>query len=121
LKALQSRELTINNIRKALGAVTQATAAGAEKNLASPPDIQAMLNQAIAGMDSALLKAVEANRKALQQFVDQGANLQEKQLQGALANLEKVVDAVTRAKSWRQQPGAPAFVGAVPPAQGFSG
>jgi len=46
----------------------------------------------VAGMDDALLKAVEANRKALQQFVDQGASLQEKQLKGAIANLEKMED-----------------------------
>jgi hypothetical protein len=43
-------------------------------------------------MDDALLKAVEANRKALQQFVGQGASLQEKQLKGAIANLEKMED-----------------------------
>jgi hypothetical protein len=43
-------------------------------------------------MDAALLQAVEANRKALQQFVDQGAGLQEKQLKGALANIEKMED-----------------------------
>ena len=43
-------------------------------------------------MDAALLKTVEANRKALQQFVDQGVGLQEKQMKGVLANLEKMED-----------------------------
>ena len=92
LKALQGRELTLSNIRTVLASVTSAATAGAAKNVASPIDIEGMLGKAIAGMDSALLQAVEANRKALQQFVDQGASLQEKQLKGALANLEKMED-----------------------------
>lgn len=93
LKALQGRELTMENIKKVLKTVTTAAAAGAGKNVAAPVDVEAMLGKAIAGMDSALLQAVEANRKALQNFVNQGASLQEKQLKGALANLEKMEDA----------------------------
>jgi hypothetical protein len=54
--------------------------------------VEALLTMAFAGMDGALLQAVEANRKALQQFVDQGAGLQEKQLKGAIANIEKMED-----------------------------
>ena len=88
LKALQGRELTMANIKKVLETVTAAATAGAGKNVAGAVDIEAMLGKAVAGMDDALLKAVEANRKALQQFVDQGASLQEKQLKGAIANLE---------------------------------
>jgi hypothetical protein len=93
LKALQGRELTMENIKKVLKSVTTAASAGAAQNLASPVDVEAMLTKAFAGMDSALLQAVEAHRKALQQFVDQGAGLQEKQLKGALANIEKMEDA----------------------------
>jgi len=93
LKALQGRELTMENIKKVLKTVTTAATAGAGKNVAGSVDIEAMLGKAVAGMDDALLKAVEANRKALQQFVDQGASLQEKQLKGAIANLEKMEDA----------------------------
>ena len=52
-------------------------------------------------MDAALLQAVEANRKALAQFVEHGAGLQEKQLKEAIANVEKMEDvffaAVTKA------------------------
>ena len=92
LKALQSRELTMENIKKVLKTVTTAATAGAAQNVASPIDIEALLTKAFAGMDAALLQAVEANRKALQQFVDQGAGLQEKQLKGALANIEKMED-----------------------------
>jgi hypothetical protein len=36
-----------------------------------------MLSKALAGMDAALLQAVEANRKALEQFVSRGAGLQQ--------------------------------------------
>lgn len=90
LKALQGRELTLENIKKVLKTVTTAATTGAAQNSASPVDVEAMLGTAFAGMDAALLQAVEANRKALQQFVDQGVGLQEKQLQGALANIEQM-------------------------------
>src|SRR5882724_7336716 len=89
LKALQGRELTMDNVKKVLKSVTAAATAGAAQSVASPVDVEAMLGKAFAGMDSALLQAVEAHRKALQQFVDQGASLQEKQLKGAIANIEK--------------------------------
>ena len=92
LKALQGRELTMENIKKVLKAVTTAATQGAAQNVASPIDVETMLTKAFAGMDAALLQAVEANRKALQQFVDQGAGLQQKQLKDALANIEKMED-----------------------------
>ena len=92
LKALQGRELTMENIKKVLKSVTSAASAGAAQNVSSPVDVEALLTKAFAGMDNALLQAVEANRKALQQFVDQGTGLQEKQLKGAIANIEKMED-----------------------------
>ncbi len=109
LKALQGRELTMENIKKVLKTVTAAAAAGAGKNDAVPADVETMLGKAVEGMDSALLEAVEANRRALQQFVDQGASLQEKQLKGALANLEKMEDTffVTLSKTVESVGGLP--------------
>ena len=92
LKALQGRELSLANIRKVLQSVTQAASAGAAQNPAGAVDMEALLGKAFDGMDAALLQAVEANRKALQQFVDQGVGLQEKQLKSALANVEKMED-----------------------------
>ena len=92
LKALQGRELTLENIRKVLKTVTQASSAGAALNPAGPVDIEAMLSKAFAGMDGALLQAVQANQKALQRFVDQGADLKEKQMKSALDNVEKMED-----------------------------
>ena len=92
LKALQGRELTLENIRKVLRTVTQATSAGAALNPAGPVDLEAMLGKAFAGMDAALLQAVQANQKALQSLVDQGADLKDKQMKSALANVEKMED-----------------------------
>ncbi len=92
LKALQGRELTMENIRKVLKSVTQASSAGAALNPAGPVDIEAMLGKAFAGMDGALLQAVQANRKALEQLAAQGMDLQGKQMKSALANVEKMED-----------------------------
>ena len=92
LKALQGRELSMENIRKVLKTVTQASSAGAALNPAAPADIEAMLGKAFAGMDSALLQAVQANRKALEQFATQGVDMQGKQMKAALANVEKMED-----------------------------
>jgi hypothetical protein len=92
LGALQGRELSLQNIRTALKTVAQAASTGIAKNPGPAVDVEAMLNQAIAGMDDALLKAVDANRVALQQFVDQGVDLQEKHLSKALTDLEQLED-----------------------------
>jgi hypothetical protein len=92
LKALQGRELTLENIRKVLKQVTQAASAGAAQNALPSVDVEDLLTKAFSGMDAALLQAVEANRKALQQFVDQGVGLQEGRLKSALNDLEKMED-----------------------------
>ena len=92
LKALQGRELTMENVRKVLKSVTQAASTGAANNVLPGVDVEALLGKAFAGMDAALLKAVEAQRKALQQFVEQGVAVQDKPMKTALANLEKMED-----------------------------
>ena len=92
LKALQGRELTMQNIKSVLKTVTQAASTGLAQNASPGVDVEGMLEKAFAGMDAALLKAVEANRRALQQFVDHGVDLQEKQLKSAVADLEKMED-----------------------------
>ena len=91
LAALQGRELTLKNIRGALESVTAAVSQGAAKNIAGI-DAGSLLDKAVAGMDDALLKAVQANRAALQQFVDRGADLREKHLKKALDDLDKFDD-----------------------------
>lgn len=94
LGALQGRELSLKNIRSVLGSVAQAAGAGAAKNPLGNVDAEALLDNAVAGMDDALIKAVEANRVALQQFVDKGADLRETQLKKALADMDKFEDAL---------------------------
>ena len=91
LAALQGRELTLKNIRGALESVTQAVTQGAAKNIAGV-DGATLLDKAVMGMDDALLKAVQANKAALQQFVDRGADLREKHLKKALDDLDKFED-----------------------------
>ncbi|HSQ73834.1 MAG TPA: DUF6781 family protein [Rubrivivax sp.] len=92
LAALQGRELSLKNIRAALKSVTEAASAGAAKNLSAGVDAEALLDKAVAGMDDAMLKAVEANRVALGQLVAQGADLREKHLKKALEDLDKFED-----------------------------
>lgn len=94
LKALQARELTLKNIRSTLAAVTDAAGQGAAKNLVAGADVPALLDKAVAGMDDALLRAVEANRTALSTLMAQGADLKDKQLGRALQELEKIEDSL---------------------------
>jgi hypothetical protein len=51
-----------------------------------------VLGNAVQGMDDALLKAVQANRAALERFVAQGADAGEKHIKKALSDLEKFED-----------------------------
>jgi hypothetical protein len=93
LAALQGRELTLKNIRGAIKSVAEAASAGAAKNLGAGIDPEALLDKAVAGMDDALLKAVEANRTALSTLAAQGADLRDKHLAKALTDLDKIEDA----------------------------
>ena len=92
LKALQGRELSLTNIKQVLNTVAKAASTGAAGSALPSADVEALLGKAVAGMDAALEKAVQANRKALQQMVDQGANLRETQVKKALADIEKMED-----------------------------
>ena len=92
LKALQGRELTLKNIQATVGQVTSAAAKGAGQNPLGPEKMGPLLTNAIAGMDAALLQAVEANRRALEQLVERGADLRETQVKKALDDVEKMED-----------------------------
>lgn len=92
LRALQGRELTLQNIRAVLKTMTQAAGAAAARDGAPAADVEAMLTSTVEGMDDALLHAVDANRVALQQFAEQGADLREKHLKKAIDDLEKLED-----------------------------
>ena len=92
LRALQGRELTLENIRGVLKSVTQAATAGVARNSGEPEQVENLLESAVDGMDAALLQTVEAHRRALQSFVEQGAGLQQGGMKTALAELEKLED-----------------------------
>ena len=92
LKGLQARELTLKNIKDVVKTVTAAATQGAAANPAPAVDVEAMLTKALAGMDGALLQAVEANRRALTQLMDQGATLLDGPLKKAMTDIEKMED-----------------------------
>ena len=92
VRALQGRELSLTNIKQVLNTVATAASTGAAGSALPAADVEALLTKAVAGMDAALEQAVQANRKALQQLVDQGASLRETQIKKALADIEKMED-----------------------------
>jgi hypothetical protein len=92
LAALQGRELSLKNIKAALKGVADAASTGAARNTVAGVDPEALLDKAVAGMDQALLKAVEANRTALATLTNQGADLREKHMKKAMADLDKMED-----------------------------
>ena len=92
LKALQGRELTVENIRKVVKTVAQASAAGAALNPSPSVDAEALLTQAVSGIDAALLQAVQAQQKALEMVVAQGVGVDGKQMKAALAHVENMED-----------------------------
>lgn len=92
LQALQGREVSLKNIRSVIKSVTEAASAGLAQNPASPLDAEAMISSTLAGLDQAVLKAVDAHRAALTQLTAQGADLHEKQLEKALGELDKLED-----------------------------
>jgi hypothetical protein len=93
LKSLHGRQLTLAQIREALRTVTEGVNIGAAK---SPLDPEALLTDALAGMDDALLKAVDANRLALQKLTDDGHSFEDSRMKKALDELERYEDTLFR-------------------------
>ena len=94
MAALQGRELTLKNIRGALKSVADAASAGAAKNGIAGMVPEDLLDKAVAGMDDALLRAVEANRTALSTLMAQGADLRDKHMSKAMGDLDKMEEAM---------------------------
>jgi hypothetical protein len=92
LAAMQGRELSLKNIRKVLDQVASAASTGIAANMTAGVKPEALLDQAVAGIDAAMLKAVDANRVALNSLMSQGADMRDKHLTKALADLEKMED-----------------------------
>lgn len=89
LKALQTRELSLAQIKQVLASVTEGVnqgVAGAGSNAAKA------LADALAGMDDAVLKAVQASQIALQQLGRAGEGFDQSQMKTALDELERMED-----------------------------
>ena len=80
LKALQARELGLSQINSVVRNVTQGVNAG----LGDKGDVEKVLADAVAGMDDALLKVVEANQVALTKLTEGGASFEESSVKRAL-------------------------------------
>ena len=89
LNALKSRELTLAEIKRVVKTVTEGVNLGAA---GAKIDAERVLGEALAGMDDAVLRAVQANHLALQQLSAQGQNLRESHVKKALAELERLED-----------------------------
>ncbi len=88
LKALQVRELGLSQINNVVRKVTEGVNAG----LGDKGDVEKVLADAVAGMDDALLKVVEANQVALTKLTEGGASFEESSVKKALDELEKLED-----------------------------
>jgi len=90
LNALKGRELTLSEIKRVVRSVSEGVNLGAT---ASKLDGERVFSEALAGMDDAVLKAVQANHLALQQLSAQGQSLRESHMKKALDELERLEDA----------------------------
>ena len=89
LNALRGRELTVAQIKRVVKAVTEGVNLGAATSKLDP---ERVIGEAFAGMDEAVLKAVQANHLALQQLAAQGQSLRESHLKRALDQVERLED-----------------------------
>ena len=89
LNALKGRELTLSEIKRVVRSVSEGVNLGAT---ASKLDGERVFSEALAGMDDAVLKAVQANHLALQQLSAQGQSMRESHMKKALAELERLED-----------------------------
>src|SRR5216117_3807938 len=83
LEALQMRELSLKQINSVVREVTEGVGVGDGKI-----DVEKALSNALAGMDEALLKVVEANKVALQKLTEGGASFEESSVKKGLKELE---------------------------------
>src|SRR5438067_4994861 len=89
LNALRGRELTLGEIKRVIRTVAEGVNLGAAT---AKVDAERVLGEALAGMDEAVLKAVQANHLALQQLSAQGRSLRESHVKKALDDLERLED-----------------------------
>ena len=88
LQALQSRELSLAQIKSVIKSVTEGVNLGA---IQGHLDTDQTFTQALGGMDDALLKVVEASRIALHQITGE-REFRDSKLKKALDDLERLED-----------------------------
>ena len=91
LNALQQRELTLDQIRSVLRSVAIGVNLGVADREAK---VEKALADTVAGMDDALLKAVQACNVALRRLTGKGRDYEDSNLKQALDELEGVEDAM---------------------------
>lgn len=89
LQALQSRELTLAQIKQVVRSVTEGVNMGAG---GANIDVGKTISESLSGMDDALLKAAQASQLALQQLTGAGQDYEQSQLKQALNDLERLED-----------------------------
>ena len=89
LKALQQRELTLDQVRKVLRSITEGVNLGVVNR---EMKVEKVLSDTVAGMDDALLKAVQASNLALHKLTGEGYDYEDSNLKQALGELEKLED-----------------------------
>jgi O6-methylguanine-DNA--protein-cysteine methyltransferase len=98
LEALQMRELSLKQINSVVRNISAGVNAGVGD---SKLDTGKALSDALAGMDDALLKVVEANKITLQKLTEGGASFEDSSLKKGLKQLEsfeeKFLDSVKQA------------------------
>jgi hypothetical protein len=87
LKALSSREATLEQVNKVLQSVTAGVTQGAAGATVEPAKL---LKDALAGMDEAVMKVVEANQIALKKLTEQGTDFEQSQLKKRLDEVKSL-------------------------------
>ena len=93
LKALQQRELTLKQIGSVLRSIVEGVHLGVAKR---EMKVEKALSDTVAGMDDALLKAVEASNVALHRVTGKGYDYEDSNLKQALVELERLEDEFIR-------------------------
>ena len=105
LEALQMRELSLKQINSVVRKVTEGVNVGVGDGKI---DVEKALSNALAGMDEALLKVVEANKVALQKLTEGGASFEESSVKKGLKELEafeeKFLDGVKASRPGGERP-----------------
>src|SRR6266566_4424500 len=93
LEALQMRELSLKQINNVVRKVTEGVNVGVGDGKI---DVEKALSNALAGMDEALLKVVEANKVALQKLTEGGASFEESSVKETLSAHAREAQAAMR-------------------------